>query len=91
MVGSAYISSTKTPECFESIAKTINGQCKKKGKAKKKKFNTRIIVSVSLFLSTYILCTIGQFIQILVPDDSKMFQCTALFLNPVIKSTGENL
>ena len=39
MVGSAYISSTKTPGCFESIAKTINGQCKKKweGKEEKKK------------------------------------------------------
>ena len=37
MVGSAYISSTRTPECFEFIAKTINGQCQKSGKGKKKK------------------------------------------------------
>ena len=70
MVGSAYISSKKTPECVESFVKAIERAVPKNEK-KKKKFIKRIFISVSLFLPTHILRTIGPFIQTLGPDDSK--------------------
>ena len=87
--GFAYISSKKTPECFESFAKAINGQCKNLRRMGKN-HHKDLYFCFSVPSHTYFAYNRSIHTNFSTRR-LQMFQYTARFLNPVKKSTGENM